>query len=186
MHPIPTTIIGGPIRKWVIWRYNWKCALLGLSGLPEGFCSFVVACEGWLILLLITDKLQNQVHSRPREWKEQDCSVELAGKWLNCWRFSTYKCRFIKRCAKLPQHLSSIERKSPLLKGCDARTELAFYRIRMVLLSDFRPFSDCWFQAGLWQKQSRARQEILMEGRGGKKKKEKISVCDEIEMEALR
>lgn len=137
MHPIPTTIIGGPIRKWVIWRYNWKCALLGLSGLPEGFCSFVVACEGWLILLLITDKLQNQVHSRPREWKEQDCSVELAGKWLNCWRFSTYKCRFIKRCAKLPQHLSSIERKSPLLKERSWRfTEFGWFYF---LISDLFP-----------------------------------------------
>lgn len=167
MHPIPTTIIGGPIRKWVIWQYNWKCALLGLSGLPEGFAHL------WWHARLANSSFNH--------WQtaESGCSSstvvegrgsvgETCRKLLNvlslvyrvgwCW-FTVFNRHLVtsavmKHFVGLDRHTLNVPIKPSSCWIC------IFFIFR------FPSPSDCWFQTELWQKWRRAQQEILMEKKG--------------------
>ena len=44
IHPIPITIIGGPIGKWVIWCPNWKSALAWSLWTPR---VLLIVMAGW-------------------------------------------------------------------------------------------------------------------------------------------
>lgn len=117
MHPIPITIIGGPIGKWVIWWPNWKSAL---------------AWSLWTqrVLLIVTTRWSNSYNHwqtaesasfSPAELEEEErwgkgagkCSLDLIFKSWDIFQFYHYSISF---CGNVEMQFSRLSKSLSKLK----------------------------------------------------------------------